>query len=331
MKELYPPIEPHAVHILKVEGGHGLYVEECGNPQGIPVVFLHGGPGSGCKIYHRSFFDPKRYRAILFDQRGSGRSTPHGRLENNTTGHLLDDMELIRQHLGIETWLLFGGSWGATLALLYAETYPQRVDGLVLRGTFLARLCDLDWYIKDGVNRIYPERWDELMAALQGGEGSGDPIAAIHALLHGKDELAQRRIARAWSIWGGQVALGDDFAPQDCESHVPSTVLQQARLELHYAVHQYFIRENQILQDSRQIPEVPVILIHGRRDLVCPVESAYTLHQHLAFSELRILPKAGHIAGGADMIDAIVCAADEMALRINKLRAVNAIEPPTEK
>jgi proline iminopeptidase len=317
MKELYPSIEPHAVHILKVEGGHSLYVEECGNPEGIPVVFLHGGPGSGCKIYHRSFFDPTTYRAILFDQRGSGRSTPHGRLENNTTDHLLADMELIRKHLGIETWLLFGGSWGATLALLYAETYPHRVNGLVLRGTFLARQCDLDWYIKDGVNRIYPERWNELMTALQGG-GSGDPIAAIRALLHGEDELAQRRIARAWSIWGGQVALGDDFAAQDCESHVPTTVLQQARLELHYGFHQYFIKENQILLDCRRIPVVPVMLIHGRRDLVCPVESAYTLHQHLAFSELRILPKAGHIAGGADMIDAMVRAADEMALRIYK-------------
>ncbi len=315
MKELYPPINPHAVHMLKVDGGHSLYVEECGNPAGIPVVFLHGGPGSSCKIHHRSFFNPKKYRAILFDQRGSGRSTPHGRLENNTTGHLLADMELIRKHLGLETWLLSGGSWGAALALLYAETFPQRVSGLLLRGTFLARQRDLDWYIKDGVNRIYPEQWHELMATLHGG-GGDDPIAAIHALMNGGDELAQRRMARAWSAWGGQVALGEDFAPQEPEGHVPSTVLKQARIELHYGFHRYFIKENQILLDCRRVPEVPAILIHGRRDLVCPVESAYTLHRHLPSSELRILPNSGHLAGGAEMIDAIVNAADGMALRI---------------
>ena len=315
MKELYPPIEPYAVHILKAGGGHSLYVEECGNPEGIDVVFLHGGPGSGCKAYHRSFFDPTQYRAILFDQRGSGRSTPHGRLEDNTTDHLLADMELIRKHLGVKSWLLFGGSWGASLALLYAEAYPRQVNGLVLRGTFLARQRDLDWYIKDGVNRIYPERWNDLTAALHGG-GHGNLMTAVHTLLHGEDELAQRRVARAWSTWGGQVALGDDFAPQDSDAHVPSTVLQQARIEVHYGIHHYFIKENQILLNCGQVPGVPVILIHGRRDLVCPLESAHTLHQHLPFSALRILPKAGHIAGGEDMIDAMVTAADEMALRI---------------
>ena len=315
MKVLYPPIKPYAVHVLKVDGGHSLYLEECGNPAGIPVVFLHGGPGSGCKTYHRSFFDPVKYRAILFDQRGAGRSTPHGELENNTTSRLLADMELIRTHLGIKSWLLFGGSWGATLALLYAEAYPDRVNGLVLRGTFLARQRDLDWYINDGVNRIYPERWHDLVSALHG-ETHGDLIAAINTLLHGGDELAQRRIAKAWSAWGGQVALGDDFSPEEGEGHVHSTMLQQARIELHYGFYHYFIEENQILLNCRQLPEVPTILIHGRRDLVCPVESAYTLHRHLPYSELRILPKAGHIAGGPDMIDAMVSAADEMAVRL---------------
>ena len=315
MKDLYPPLDPYAVHILKVSGGHSLYVEECGNPEGIPVLFLHGGPGSGCKTYHRSFFDPQKYRAILFDQRGSGRSTPRGRLEDNTTGHLLADMELIREQLKIGGWLLFGGSWGATLALLYAEAYPHRIKGLVLRGTFLARQQDLDWYIKDGVNRIYPECWNELMALLPA-KADANPISTIHALLNGEDELAQRRVARAWATWGGQVALGDDFTPQDTEGHVAGAVVQQAKIELHYAFHDYFIRDNQILLNCRLIPKVPVILIHGRRDLVCPVESAYALHQQLPFAELRILPNAGHIAGGADMIDAIVTAADEMALRI---------------
>ena len=316
MKELYPSIAPFAVHTLSVDKTHRLHVEECGNPKGIPVVFLHGGPGSGCKPYHRSFFDPDKYRAILFDQRGSGRSTPLGRLEDNTTAHLLADMEFIRNSLGIDAWLLFGGSWGATLALLYAEAYPNKVKGLVLRGTFLARQEDLDWFVKVGANRIYPEPWDELMAALHG-ETHEDPIATFHALLNGEDELAQRRIARAWSRWGGQLALGEDFAPTDCEGHISNSDLQQAKIELHYAFHRYFIQENQILLNRQRLPKVPTIIIHGRRDLVCPMESAYSLHKHLPDSKLRILPQAGHIAGSPEMIDALVTAADELALLLS--------------
>ncbi len=315
MKALYPPIEPRAVHIFDVEGGHRLYVEECGKPDGIAVVFLHGGPGSGCKAYHRSFFDPDKYRVILLDQRGAGRSRPAGDLEHNTTEHLLADLEFVRLRLGVERWLLFGGSWGATLALLYAQRYPARVSGLVLRGTFLARQEDLDWYVKDGARRIYPERWAELMEALHGA-GDGDPVAAIHSLLLGEDEVAQRRIARAWSAWGGQVTLGDEFHPAEQGSHVSSTLLHQARIELHYAFHRYFIEENQILRDCPLLPEVPVILIHGRRDLVCPVESAYTLSKAIPDARLRVLPGAGHIAGTAEMIDALVSAADEMAARL---------------
>ena len=317
MKELYPPIEPYAVHMLDVGGGHRVYVEECGNPAGIPVVFLHGGPGGGCKIYHRSFFDPARYRAILFDQRGCGRSTPHGLLENNTTRHLLADMEAIRERLGLGRWLLFGGSWGSALALLYAQTYPHRVSGIVSRGTFLARPMDLDWYLKDGVNRVYPERWAELLDAVHGAPGE-DLVDAFQRILHGEDELAQRRAARAWSAWGGQVALGEAFVPADSEGHVPAHVLQQARIELHYGFHRYFIDENQILRDCRLIPKVPVILVHGRRDLVCPLESAFTLQKHLPFAELRVLPAAGHIASGTEMTSALVEAADELAERLSR-------------
>jgi proline iminopeptidase len=223
-------------------------------------------------------------------------------------------MEAIREHLGLEQWLLFAGSWGSTLALLYAEQYPQRVSGIVSRGTFLARQQDLDWYIKDGVNRIYPERWAELLAALHGAEG--DLIAAFHAILHGEDELAQRRAARAWWLWGGQIALGDEFNPTEVDNHVSAQVLHQARIELHYGFHRYFLSENQILDNSALIPPVPVILIHGRRDLVCPVEAAFTLQQHLPFAELRIIPTAGHIASTPEMTAALVEAADEMATRL---------------
>ncbi len=343
MKELYPPIEPYAVHALDVGGGHGVYVEECGNPAGIPVVFLHGGPGGGCKVYQRSFFDPAKYRAILFDQRGCGRSKPYGLLDHNTTQHLLADIELIRQRLGVEKWLLFGGSWGSALALLYAQRYPHRVSGIVSRGTFLARQMDLDWYLKDGVNRIYPERWAELLDALHGvshgvlhppkkspltpllqrggsrviDDGAyGDLTDIFHKILHGEDELAQRRAARAWSAWGGQVALGDEFRPSDLDAHVPASVLHQARIEVHYGLHRYFIEENQILRDCRLIPKMPVILVHGRRDLVCPLESAFTLQKHLPFAELRILPQAGHIASDREMTAALVEAADGLAGRL---------------
>lgn len=315
MTELYPPIEPYAVHHLDVGGGHTVYVEECGNPDGIPVVFLHGGPGGGCKIYQRSFFHPQKFRAILFDQRGAGRSKPFGRLEENTTAHLLADLEFIREYLGIDQWLLFGGSWGSTLALLYAQCHPNRFSGMVLRGSFLARRMDLDWYIKDGANRIYPERWAELVDALHG-EDEQDLINAIYRILHGSDELAQRRVARAWSVWGGQVALGDEYTPSDPEGHVPASMLHQARIELHYGFHDYFIEENQVLRDCPLIPDKPTLLIHGRRDLVCPVESAFTLGKALPFAQLRILPGAGHIASSKEMAAALVEAADQMAERL---------------
>jgi proline iminopeptidase len=315
MKELYAPIEPYAVHQWDVGGGHSVYVEECGNPAGIPAVFLHGGPGGGCKIYQRSFFDPAKYRAILFDQRGCGRSKPFGRLQDNTTAHLLADMELIRERLGLDRWLLFGGSWGSALAFLYAQKFPHRVSGIVSRGTFLARQEDLDWYLNDGVNRIYPERWAELLDAVQCKPGA-ELVAAFHTILHGEDELARRRAARAWSVWGGQVALGNDYTHSDAEGHVPASVLHQACIELHYGYHHYFIEENQILRDCRLIPKMPVILVHGRRDLVCPIESAFTLRKALPFAELRILPQAGHIASNADMTAALVEAADDLALRL---------------
>ena len=315
MKDLYPAIEPYADHILDVDGGHRLYVEECGNPAGLPVMFLHGGPGSGCKSYHRCFFDPQRYRIILADQRGSGRSTPHGGLRNNTTHHLLSDLEFLRERLKIEGWVLFGGSWGATLALLYAQMHPERVAGMVLRGAFLARQRDLDWYVRDGVNRVYPELWAELLDVIRGPE-RGHLVQALHRLLNGSDELAQRRVARTWSLWGGQVALGDEFNPAEVDEHVPQSMVQQARLELHYAAHRYFLEEDQILKDCDRLPDVPITLIHGRRDLVCPAESAYALHQRLPKAQLRILPHAGHVASGAEMIDALVTAADEMLARL---------------
>lgn len=312
MIELYPAIEPYAVHALDVDGGHRLYVEECGNPRGLPVIYLHGGPGSGCKPFHRRFFNPEQYRIILLDQRGAGRSLPSGCIENNTTQDLVADLETIRGRLGIDRWLVYGGSWGSTLGLLYAQAHPERVSGMVLRGTFLARRRDLDWFVGDGVRRIYPERWAEFMSVLPGGVHD-DLIAALHDLLLGADELAQRRVAKAWTSWGEQVAQGEAFDAADLDKQSPAGMLQKARIELHYAVNRYFIEEDQILRRRDRLPQIPIILIHGRRDLVCPIESAHLLRQSLPAARYHILPLSGHLPLGDEMIDALVSATDEMA------------------
>jgi len=305
MHTLYPPIEPYGTH-RRARAEHSIHVEECGHPGGIPILFLHGGPGSGCKPHHRCFFDPEYYRIILLDQRGSGRSTPSGRLEHNRTADLIGDLEAIRRELGIDHWALFGGSWGATLALLYAQSFPERVAGLILRGTFLARQADLDWFLAPGgVRRIYPEAWEQLIHALPETE-RGRPLPALYRQLTGEDELARRRAARAWEHWGGQVTLGSDFDPRPLGEHVTAQTVNQARIELHYAVNGYYITENQILESCGRIERIPAQIIHGRRDLVCPVESAHALHRRLPRSTLKILPDAGHIASGEDMIDALV-------------------------
>ncbi|HYE38052.1 prolyl aminopeptidase [Methylocaldum sp.] len=315
MKSLYPGIEPYAIHQFKRDN-HQVFVEECGTPSGVPVVFLHGGPGSGCKPYHRSFFNPEKYRIILVDQRGAGQSSPHGELVGNTTADLIGDLEYIRHVLQIDRWLLFGGSWGATLALLYAQRHPAKVAALVLRAVFLARQCDLAWFAGSGVNRIYPEEWERFIESIPESE-QNNPLSYLYSCLTGDDELAQRRAARAWALWGGQVVLGDEFDPSELNEHVSSEVVNQARIELHYAVNGYFIPENGILEGCDRISHLPAILIHGRRDLVCPVESSFSLHRRLPNSELRILPNAGHIAAGEEMADALVSAADEMLERFD--------------
>lgn len=312
MKTLYAVAAPYAVHRIETDHGHRLHVEECGNPRGLPVLFLHGGPGSGCRPHHRGFFDPERYRAILPDQRGAGRSTPLGRLEGNTTTHLLRDLETIRKELGIERWLLFGGSWGATLALLYAQAHPDRCLGLILRGTFLARAQDIGWFVGHGANRIYPEAWQQFLDFLPADEREA-PIAYLYNELTGTDELAQRRAARAWLRWGDVVTLGNAFAPAVADNHIPQEQVNKARIELHYANHDYFLRSNQILDGCRTIAHLPCTLVHGRSDLVCPPEAAHSLHQALPGSVLHIVPGGGHIAEGDAMIDALVDAVDRFA------------------
>jgi proline iminopeptidase len=310
MRSPYPATQPRLAEHIEVGDGHNVYLEEAGSPSGVPVVFLHGGPGSGCKPSHRQFFAPDKYRSILFDQRGCGRSTPFGAVDANSTQHLAADLEHIRRRLGIEKWVLFGGSWGAALALYYAETHPERVLGMVLRGSFLARRRDVEWFFSEGANRMLPRGWDEFKQVV------GDPpdmVEYLHQTVFGEDQEAAERVARAWARWSTEVVTYaiDNVGGEGEESR--SSVMCKTRLELHYARNRYFIRENQLLEDAARLPRVPVIIIHGQRDLTCTPDAAWALHQAIPGSTLRILRTAGHLSGETLMSDALLDAADEMA------------------
>jgi len=312
MKTLYPEITPYNTFFLETGSKHSVYVEQTGNPEGIPIIFLHGGPCSGTKPDHRRFFNPECYRIILFDQRGCGLSLPFGELENNTTQDLIDDMERIRQRLAINQWLVFGGSWGAALGLLYAQQYPEKVTRMIIRAVFLVRQQDFDWFARDGANRIYPELWQRLVESIPE-QGRENLIDGLWDALWGEDELAKRRVAKEWIAWGGQVALGNDYQTDSEVEHVTEKMVKQVSMELHYARHRYFIRENQILENCANLINIPTIIIHGRQDLLCPIEAGMKLHQALPHAEYIVLPNAGHIAQGSEMIDALVSATDKFA------------------
>lgn len=313
MKPLYPETSPFHVFWLDTGGVHQVYVEQSGNPAGIPVIFLHGGPCSGTKPDHRRFFNPELYHIILLDQRGCGQSLPFGGLEGNTTQDLIEDMERVRIQLRIERWLLFGGSWGGTLALLYAQQFPERVLGMILRGVFLARQADMRWFLQDGVNRIYPQRWQDMLDAV-GALAADQVLDKICDAVFGDDQAIAGQAAMHWQWWGGQVALGAEFAlvdaPPDAET------VKQVQMELHYARNHYFIAENQILQNCVLLQDIPTIIIHGQNDLTCPLEAGWRLHQALPRADYRVLPSAGHVAKGEEMIAALVGAADKMAARL---------------
>ncbi|MDQ7091406.1 MAG: prolyl aminopeptidase [Methylococcales bacterium] len=312
MKPLYPEISPYNTFFLKTKSQHSVYIEESGTIEGIPVIFLHGGPCSGTKPNHRRFFDPKKYRIILMDQRGCGQSTPYGEIDNNTTADLIDDIELLRKQLTIEKWLLFGGSWGGTLALLYAQTYPQHVSAMIIRGIFLARRKDLDWFVNGGVGNIYPECWQNLVASIPE-EDRSNLVAGLCSALGAENELRQRRVAKAWMAWGAQVALGDAYEKGGEIEHITEKILQQVQMELHYAKNNYFIDENQILEHCQKLTSIPSIIIHGRYDLVCPMESALSLHHALPHAQYFVLAHSGHIAQGDEMVDALIAATNNMA------------------
>lgn len=312
MHILFPEIKPHATYRLAVDAPHVLYVEESGNPQGLPVLFVHGGPGAGCEDYHRRFFDPAIYRIVLFDQRGSGRSTPHACLEMNTTQDLVADMERIRVHLHIERWVLFGGSWGSTLSLVYAQTYPERVLGLVLRGIFLCRPHEIQWFYQAGAHRIFPDYWQDFLAPIPLAERD-DLLHAYHRRLTGDDELARLTAAKAWSLWEGRAAtLRPKKAVTDFFGSA-HTALSLARIEAHYFVNDCFLAPDQILRDVARLQTIPGVIVHGRYDIVCPVENAWELHGAWPSSELRIIADAGHSASEAGTTDALIFATAQMA------------------
>lgn len=309
MHQLYPDIQPYTTHHLAVDDKHTLFIEEVGNPAGIPAVFLHGGPGAGCEPYHRRFFDPERYRIILFDQRGSGRSRPHADLTDNTTWHLVADMEKIREHLGITKWLVFGGSWGSTLGLAYAETHPDKVLALVLRGIFLCRQHEIDWFYQQGASRIFPDYWQDFIAPIPLDQRD-NLLSAYHSLLTGEDELRRLAAAKAWSVWEARCLslTGNPNAVKHLGS--AHTALSLARIECHYFVHDSFMQPNQLLQNADKIKDIPGVIIHGRYDVICPAENAWELHQAWPKGQLSILQQSGHAASEPEIIDALINATD---------------------
>lgn len=320
---LYPPIEPFAATRLAVGQGHELYLEQSGNPGGIPAVFLHGGPGAGCGPSHRRFFDPDRYRIILFDQRGCGRSTPHASLEHNSTWDLVADMERIREHLGIERWLVFGGSWGSTLALAYAETYPEHVSALVLRGIFLCRPDEIAWFYQQGASWIFPDYWRDFLAPIPAAE-QNDLLHAYHHRLTSSDEATRLTAAKAWSIWEGRCAtLLPDPDIRRTFSNEP-LALSLARIECHYFVNQAFVRPNQLLDEASRLAEIPGIIVHGRYDLICPLRSAWELAAAWPRASLEVIPDAGHAAFEPGIARALVAATDRLAAEIDPERASSA-------
>lgn len=312
MLTLYPEIAPNQSFFLPVGAGHELYVEECGNPRGLPVLFLHGGPGAGCEPWHRRFFDPARYRIVLFDQRGAGKSRPHASLDDNTTPALVADIEAIRAHFGIEHWLLFGGSWGSTLALAYAETCPARVRALILRGIFLCREQEIRWFYQDGAHRIFPDYWADFIAPIPESE-RGDLVQAHYRRLTGGDEIARMASAKAWSLWEGRAAT---LQPkQSVVDHFgnPRIALALARIEAHYFVNHIFLAPGQLLRDAHKLAGIPGVIVHGRYDMVCPVENAFDLARAWPDARLEVIPAAGHSASEPGIVHALVSATNAFA------------------
>jgi proline iminopeptidase len=314
---LYPAIRPYRTGRLRVSPVHELYFEESGNPEGKPVVFLHGGPGGGTSPAMRRFFDPKRYRIVLFDQRGCGRSRPHASLVDNTTWHLVADIEALRVHLRIERWQVFGGSWGSTLALAYAQKHPRRVTELVLRGIFLLRRSELEWFYQDleGAASLFPDLWEKYVEPIPPRERR-DMLRAYYRRLTCRSRKQRTAAAYAWSVWEGATSFLKVSADYVAKFGDPDYAAAFARIECHYFVNRGFLeRENQLLRDVRRIRHIPAVIVQGRYDVVCPMRSAWALHRAWPEAELHIVPDAGHSAFEKGIAAELVATTDRYARR----------------
>ncbi len=310
LRTFYPPIEPYRTGRLDVGDGHSLYFEESGNPKGKPVVFLHGGPGSGTEPRQRRFFDPAHYRIVLFDQRGAGKSTPFASLENNTTWHLVADLEKLRQELGIEKWQVFGGSWGSTLALAYAEEHPDRVTELVLRGIFLVRKSEIDWFYQGGCSALFPDAWEDFLQPIPEGE-RGDLVRAYYQRLVSPDPAVRLPAARAWSVWEGRTSYLQQSAAMIAKHDQEDFANAFARIECHYFMHLGWLDgERSLLSNVHRIRHIPAVIVQGRYDVVCPMESAWALHRAWPEARLDISPAAGHSAFEVENVHRLVTATD---------------------
>jgi proline iminopeptidase len=312
---LYPKIEPYRVDRLKVTPVHELYYEESGNPKGKPVVFVHGGPGGGTDPKHRQFFDPAKYRIILFDQRGCGKSTPHACLEDNTTWALVSDMERLRAHLGITKWLVFGGSWGSTLALAYSQKHPEAVTEIVLRGIFLLRRKEITWFYQQGANELFPDTWEDYLRPIPV-EERGDLLSAYHKRLTSPDRKVQIEAARAWSVWEAStsklfpdVGFIEGFGEEEF-------ALAFARIECHYFMNRgFFETDNYLIENVGKLRKIPAVIVQGRYDVVCPMDSAWALHRAWPEADFTLVPDAGHSAFEPGIAKALVSATDRFAAR----------------
>ncbi|NEP42555.1 MAG: prolyl aminopeptidase [Okeania sp. SIO2H7] len=313
MREFYPPIEPYTHGTLKVSDIHTLYYEECGNPKGKPVVFLHGGPGGGCLSIYRQYFDPQKWRVILFDQRGAGKSTPHAELKENTTWDLVSDIEKIRVHLNIKNWVVFGGSWGSSLALTYSQTHPEFCKGLILRGIFMVRKKEIHWFYQEGASNIYPDAWEEYLKPIPEAE-RGDMVAAYYKRLTSEDSQIRLEAAKAWSIWEGSTSKliqNPGSIASFGNSHFAEAF---ARIECHYFINNcFFDEDNFLLKNIDKIRHIPGVIVQGRYDIPCPVASAWELHKAWPEAEFIIVPDAGHSVTEPGIKSALIEATDKFA------------------
>lgn len=312
-RTLYPPIEPYACGHLDVGDGHNLYWELCGNPDGKPVVFLHGGPGGGTSPDHRRQFDPAKYNILVFDQRGCGRSTPHASLDANTTWHLVEDIERLRQMVGADKWMVFGGSWGSTLSLAYAETYPDRVTELVLRGIFLFDPYELDWmYRRGGASQLYPDKWDEFVAPIPENERN-DLVEAYRKRLTGSDRAEQLRCAKAWSKWEGEIVTLLPSSRVIEEFTDDYKAIAVARIENHYMANRGWLDQGQLLRDASRLKSIPGIIVQGRHDCCTPPAAAWALKKAWPEVELQIVPDGGHLFNEPGVLDGLIRATDRFS------------------